>query len=164
MILLSLGFVKSTAQAAQSDLWGEIQTNTAGGFPIVEACGDEPSLEWATHPNALKTTLNSYIGRNSIKVIPDSDEDAIAGHALDSVDAKVPACVLVEDATHWVVVFGCEISKRHPSPDGGPTHMLVRDPALSGLPMRITMDKWIAEIYAVDCGAFQNKYVVVGAR
>jgi len=71
------------------------------------------------------------------------------------------AAVLVEDATHWIVVFGCEHSQRQNVRElvvnGDPvTHILVRDPALSGYPQRLTLDAWTAAIYAVRCGTFNQ--------
>jgi hypothetical protein len=170
MILLSLNFLKNASKTTQGNLWTEIQQNTgtaSAGFPLRETCGAAPPLEWATHPVALQKTLNARIGRHATDVIADADEDAIAGHALKSVKQGMASAVLVEDTTHWIVVFGCENSQRRNVPvlvNGDPvTHILARDPALSGFPMRMTLDAWAAAICSVRCGKFNQKYIVVGA-
>ena len=168
MILMSLELVKDATKAVQGNLWTEIQQNTGtppAGFPLVEACGS-PHLEWSTHPVALQKTLNARINRPATDVITEKNEDLTAGLALKSVKQGVAAAVLVEDATHWIVVIGCEHSQRKQARiiNGDPvTHILVRDPALGGHAHRYTLDAWTAAIYSVRCGTFNQKYVVVGA-
>ena len=167
MVLLSLGLISDTTKVQQAALWNEIVANNPG-FPKTETCGAQPPLEWATYPDALAQTLNTHIGQTTTHVIPETNEDLVLGHALASVQRLVPAIVLVEDETHWIVVFGCDNSARRPQHTVGPTndpvtHVLVRDPANSGYPTRITLDTWIVAIYAVGCGVYAGSYVVVGA-
>jgi hypothetical protein len=174
MILLAEGRVPDDSDKVQLKLWDEVQANTgtaANGYPIVEPCADPNPLKWATHPLALKKTLNAHLRGDPIHVIDDPDEDVTTVNALRSVKRGLAPAVLIHDTTHWIVAYGCERSQpsrgRIPEEtiDGDVmTHMLVRDPAAGGFRTRITLNQWRAKLYAVECGDFTTKYVVVGAR
>jgi hypothetical protein len=104
--------------------------------------------------SALQKTLNARLNRHATDVIADADEDATAGHALKSVKHGIAATVLVEDTSHWIVVFGCEHSQRKKVRElvinGDPvTHILFRDPT-DGIPYpkRLTLDRWATAISA----------------
>jgi hypothetical protein len=170
MILLAESAVKDATDSVQEQLWTEVQANTGNapnGFPIVEQCGQFDPLEWVTHPVALRKTLNGRLTGNPIHVMSDPDEDVTTANALRSVKQGIAAAVLIDDANHWIVAVGCE-RKRGISAetiDGNAmTHMLVRDPAFGGYRTRMTLDEWRDALFAVDCGSFSEKYIVVGAR
>jgi len=170
MILLALHLVRDGSDDVQRALGKEIQQSTKSAkVETTERCAKPPALEWATHPVGLQRTLNAHIKPKATEVIPSAEEDTAAGHALRSVKRGIAAAALVSDATHWIVVFGCEHSTRRELPtlelNGDPvTHILVRDPALSGFPVRMTLDEWTAGLYRVKCGKFNQKCIVVGAR
>jgi len=165
MILLALRLVKDGSDDVQRALGKEIQQSTKSARVRVT----EPCLTWETHPVGLQRTLNAHIKGKATEVIPSEEEDTAAGHALESVKRGIAAAALISDATHWIVVFGCEHSTRQELPtlnlNGDTvTHILVRDPALSGFPVRMTLDEWTAVLYRVKCGTFDHKCIVVGAR
>jgi hypothetical protein len=174
MILLAQGGVVDNSDQVQLELWDEVQEktgNTANAFPMIEGCGQSDPLEWATHPAALRKTLNAHLPGTPIHVIDHPDEDVSTVNALRSVKQGLGAAVLVDDTTHWIVACGCEHTQPRRSRipeetiDGDPvTHILVRDPAAGGFRIRQTLEAWRAALYAVECGGFNTKYVVVGAR
>jgi hypothetical protein len=173
MILLAEGGVKNNSDNVQLELWDEVQANTGNatsGFPITESCSGDP-LEWATHPVALRKTLNDHLPGSPVHVIGHSDEDVTTVNVLRSVKQGLAPAVLVEDTTHWIVAVGC--SRTQPRGGGVPeethdgdvmTHILIRDPAAGGYLTRITLDEWRTRLYAVECGDFMTEYVVVGAK
>ena len=174
MILLAANGVKNNSDQVQLDLWGEVQANTGNstsGYPIVEGCDDEDvdPIEWATHPVALRKTLNDHLPGSPMHVIGDPDEDVTTVNALRSVKQGLAPAVLVEDTTHWIVAVGCARAQpRGQVPeethDGQVmTHILIRDPAAGGFLTRITLNQWRTRLYAVECGDFMTEYVVVGA-
>ncbi len=173
MILLAEGGVPDNSDKVQLELWDEVQAKTgsaASAFPIIEGCGGSEPLEWATHPVALRKTLNARLPGSPMHVIDDPDEDVTTVNALRSVKRGLAAAVLVDDTTHWIVAFGCERKpKRGKIPEETIdedvlTHILVRDPAAGGFKIRQTLDAWRAALYAVECGDFMTKYVVVGTQ
>jgi hypothetical protein len=171
MILLSMAIVPNKTKAVQQSLFNDIKANTGvggGGFPIVERCGNR-TLDWETFPTALEATLNARLGAPSVTVHHDANADTSTARMIRSVNGQMAAVVLTQDSTHWMVVFGWDDKQPRGAQlphivVGGQTirHLFLRDPAWS-YPSRIDLDEWVALQYTVDCGQFNNRFVVVAA-
>jgi hypothetical protein len=169
MILLASRKVADGSRAVQSALFADIQNDTRPGFPRVERCGRRV-LSWESFPEALLATLNRRMALqpSTFAVHHDRHADVSTARAVRSINSDVPCAALLEDSTHWMVVFGWEAraSRRRPlrsvSVDGHDiTHVFVHDPNWA-FPTLMDIEQWTAVQYQVDCGTFNQEFVVIG--
>ena len=169
MILLSKVNGLYDTFAVQTGLFNDIKNETTGGYPLVERCGTRV-LRWESFPRALAKVINMRINPavDSFAVHQDATELASTARAVRGVNNNMASAALLEDSTHWMVVYGWE---DRPDPPGDVlpaitvdrkriTDLYVHDPNWPNQ-TRIDVEEWAILQYEVDCGVFKNKYVVV---
>ena len=184
MILNSKGLV-GTLEADQQTLWTRIQTNTAGIRPAGEILGQDcpefanqicercdrkdPFTCWCTHPAALEATLNGYLNPGVI-LTTHADHRAATARALESIDAQLPAAMLVYGWLHWLTVVGYTPGDDDPDSEaiGGRqiTDVYVHDPRQGGTAnQRIVAFDWLFGYLTIPipCGALAARYAVIAA-
>lgn len=157
-----------TTQAKQEDIWTNIKDRTDGrstrqcsGFipepypnMIRESCDGGRVFCWETYPNVLSATVKALLGRGvKVRLRKASTEGTATGWIKSCVQGGRLAIVLVDRGKHWVVVDGWDETQSEP--------VSMLDPALGDV-QRVPLDTWsIERMLAVDCGKFNQKYVVV---
>ena len=172
MILLSKEKVPDDTLPVQTSLFDDIMNDTKGGFPIVEQCGSRV-IRWESFPRALAKTINRRMAQqvDPFKVHHDATELQSTARAVRGVNAQLASAALLEDSTHWMVVYGWENRTNPPGVvlpsilvDGQRiTDLYVHDPNWQ-FQTRIDVEEWVVLLYKVDCGSFQNKFVVVAKK
>ena len=187
MILHFKGLTSSTVEI-QRALWEQIQANTAGQRPRgkihehdcpafdnqkCERCRDDRLHTcWCTHPRALEATINDYLNPGVTFTLHRDGRTATA-QALASVDAKVPAAVLVYGWVHWLTVIGYTPGEGAGDDStiiigGRPiTEVYVCDPSTSaGKDHAMAVRTWLNFYltFPVQCGEFVNQYPVIASR
>jgi hypothetical protein len=122
---------------------------------VREACENEQRVMcWCSYPDALKATLEGFLGSGVNITLSQSDDEDIANDVIKGcLNRGGLPIVLINSGKHWVVVDGWVANAPEP--------VRVLDPAL-GTPSTHTVEDWnIFFMSAVDCGAYDNKYVVL---
>jgi hypothetical protein len=169
MILLSKEKVPDDTLLVQTALFNDIKNDTRGGYPMVEQCGTRV-VRWESFPRALAKTLNRRMAQqvDAFAVHQDATELQSTARAVRGVNAQLASAALLEDSTHWMVVYGWE---NRPNPRGVVlpsivvdgqriTDLYVFDPNWPNQ-TRIDVEEWVILQYRVDCGAFQNTFVCI---
>lgn len=184
MILVSQGVVTASV-TAQQQLWTEIRARSGGtGKPasgsslcgdfatqVCEKCNQHSSICWCTHPDALADTMKAR--GVVVSRVRQPNEHALTLRIVNSIDhAKstgtgVAPIVLVNRATHWVVVYGFVFD---PSGNTGVTvgpfnvtEFLIHDPDLPAQKNHCVTDDWFSDyLRDIPCGTFAGKQVMVG--
>ena len=127
---------------------------------VREACGNGGVLCWLTHPKALDATLGAALPtptNRNVTLRRFADQDHCNDAIKECLAAGGLSIVLINNSTHWVVVYAWNDNGRKP--------VRVLDPA--GFRAKHTVEDWNDNsMIAVECeqSQFSGKYVMVEVR
>lgn len=171
----------ATPPTWQDQLWDLVKANTGASRPAsapsspsspafptqkCEMCAGAWSC-WSTTPGVLEYLLNTGQGSAIYAISQHVTEAAATAALLDALDANLPGVALVRGWQHWLVVDGY----RHSEPNGwavagrSVNGVFIRDPLDVAATHYIKTSKWRSDyLRFVPCGAYQNTFVVAGAK